>query len=109
MNDEIDDAIALLLFDSAPGPVADEGFCVGVIDSLPPRRGRIRWPLALGVVAGMALCWFSLRSAKIVLAGWAGWLSGDLTSSTLVLIGAVPLLGLLALAWTIAEAQEPAI
>lgn len=109
MNDKIDDAIDRLLRDSAPDPVVDEGFCAVLIERLPPRRPRANWPLAFGVAVGALACWFSMRSAQVALAGWHDWLSGDLTSTALVLLASVAGLSLLALAWTLAEAQEQAL
>jgi hypothetical protein len=109
MNDETGDAIDRLLRDAAPEPVADEGFCASLVETLPPRRPRAGWPLATGIVAGIAACWLNLRSARIALAGWHDWLAGDLTPSALVLLAAAAGLGLLALAWTLAEAKEQAL
>ncbi|MFM7404703.1 MAG: hypothetical protein ACKO1N_11610 [Erythrobacter sp.] len=109
MNDETDDAVDRLLRASAPDPVADEGFCARLAEALPPRSQRARWPLATGIVAGIAACWLSLRSAQIALAGLHDWLAGDLTASALVLLAAGAVLGLLALAWTLAEAKEQAL
>lgn len=109
MNDDTDNAIDRLLRDSAPDPVADKGFCAGLIERLPPRRPRAKWPLAVGVVAGILACWLSMRSAQIAVAGWHDWLAGDLTSSALVLLVLAAGLGLLALAWALAEAQEHAL
>lgn len=109
MNEEIDNAIECLMRDHAPGPVADDGFCADLINRLPPRRPRAKWPIAVGVVAGALACWFSMRSAQVVLAGWHDWLSGDLTSSALALFASVAGLSLLALAWTLDEAQEQAL
>ncbi|HSF12766.1 MAG TPA: hypothetical protein VLA50_07310 [Erythrobacter sp.] len=109
MNDEFDDAIDRLLLASAPDPVADEGFCKRLVETLPQRRPRAKWPLAVGVLAGIAACWITMGSAQVMLAGWQDWLAGDLTPSALVLVAAVAGLGLLALAWTLAEAQEQAL
>jgi hypothetical protein len=109
MNDEIDDTIQRLLRAAAPDPVADEGFCAGLVEMLPPHRPRAQWPLAVGIVAGMLACWFSMQSAPVALAGWQDWLAGDLTSSALVLLATAAGLGLLALAWTLVEANEQAL
>jgi hypothetical protein len=109
MNDKIDDAIERLLREAAPDPVADEGFCADLIERLPPHRPRAKWPLAVGIVAGMLACWFSVGSAQVSLAGWHDLLSGDLTSSALVLLISATGLSLLTLAWTLAEAHEQAL
>lgn len=109
MNDKIDDAIERLLREATPDPVVDEGFCASLFERLPPPRPHAKWPLAVGVVAGMMACWFSMRSARVALVGWHDWLAGDLTSSALVLLASAAGLGLLALAWAFAEAQEQAL
>lgn len=109
MNDKIDDAIERLLCEAAPEAVADEGFCAGLIERLPPTCPRPKWPLAVGIVAGMLACWFSMRSARVAQAGWQDWLTGDLTTSALVLLTTAVGIGLLALAWTLAETQEQAL
>lgn len=109
MNDEAEDAIDRLLRDAAPDPVADDGFCARLAEHLPPRPRRVRWPLASGILAGIATCWLALRSSRIALAGWHDWLAGDLTQPALVLLAAAAGTGLLALAWTLAEAQEQTI
>lgn len=109
MNDKFDYAIERLLREAAPDPVADEGFCAGLVERLPPHRPRAQWPLSVGIVAGMLTCWFSMQSAPVALEGWQDWLAGDLTSSALVLLASAAGLGLLALAWTLAEANEQAL
>jgi hypothetical protein len=108
MNDEIDDGIDRLLRAGAPDPVADEGFCARLAEALPPRRSGARWPVALGIVAGIAACWITMGSAQVTQAGWQDWLAGELTPSALVLLAAAAGLCLLALAWALAEAQEQA-
>lgn len=108
MNVETDDAIDRLLRDAAPDPVADDGFCARLAETLPPRRPRARWPLAFGIVAGIAACWLTMRSARVAWVGWHDWLEGHVTPSALVLLAAAAVLGLLALAWALAEAQEQA-
>lgn len=107
--DGIDNTIEQLLREAAPDPVADEGFCADLIGRLPPRRARSEWPLAVGLIAGMLACWLTLRSAPVAAIGWQDWLAGDLTSAPLVLLVSAAGLGLLALAWTLVEAQEQAL
>lgn len=109
MNEDLDDMIDRLLRDDAPAPAPDAGFCADLIERLPPRRRQTLWPLVTGVLAGTLACWFSMRSAPVVLAGWHDWVSGDLTPSALVLLAAVAGLVWLALAWALAEAREPAL
>ena len=89
MNDQIDDAMDRLLREDAPGAVADEGFSVGLVESLPLRRPRAKWPLAVGIMAGTLGYWFTMQSAKVALTGWQDWLLGNLTSSALVLLASV--------------------
>lgn len=107
MNDKIDNAIERLLREAAPDPVADEGFCAGLVERLPPHRPHAQWPLAVGIVAGMLACWFSMSAAPAALIGWHDWISGDLTSPALALLASLAGLNLMALAWTLIEAQEP--
>lgn len=98
MNDDIDDGIDRLLRAAAPDPVADEGFCARLAETLPPRRRRTIWPLAAGIVAGIVACWITMGSAQVTQAGWQDWLAGDVTPSALALLAAAAGLCLLALA-----------
>jgi hypothetical protein len=109
MNDDIDDGIDRLLRAAAPDPVADEGFCARLAETLPPRRPRTIWPLTVGIVAGIAACWITMGSAQVTQAGWQDWLAGDVTPSALALLAAAAGLCLLALAWALAEAQDQAL
>lgn len=109
MNDEIGDAIDRMLRDYAPDPVVDEGFCSHVMNSVPLRRPRAQWPLAIGALAGTLACWFTMGSAQVAMTGWQDWLSGDLTATTLALIASTAGLSLLALAWALTEAQDQAV
>lgn len=108
MNDEFDNAIDHLLRDHAPDPVTDDGFCASLIDSLPPRKPPIKWPLAIGILTGLLACWLSMNAAPVALIGWNDWISGDLTSSALVLLALLTGLNMMTLAWTLIEAQESA-
>lgn len=106
MNDDMDDVVDVLLRDQFEGPVPDDGFCDRVIDRLPARRCRNKWPMAAGILAGVATCWFSLRSAPIAYVGWQDWLSGEPSASAIALFVTMTSMGVLALAWTVAEADD---
>jgi len=106
MNDQMEDAIDALLREQFDGPVPAAGFCDQVMARLPARRRRHRWPLAAGVLAGVAMCWFSLWSSPITYIGWRDWLSGELSAPALTLFLSIMCLAILALAWTIAEADD---
>lgn len=106
MNDEAEDAVDALLREHFEEPVADDGFCASVLDRLPPRRRRNQWPMVVGIVAGVATCWFSLWSAPIAYNGWQDWLSGAPSAATMTLFIAMISMTVLALAWTIAEADD---
>ncbi|MDZ3833329.1 MAG: hypothetical protein U0S50_16155 [Sphingopyxis sp.] len=106
MNDEAEDVLDALLREHFEGPVPDEGFCARVVDRLPARRRRNNWPMAAGILAGVAACWFSLWSDPITSAGWRDWLSGYPSTSTMTLLISMMSMTALALAWTIAEADD---
>ena len=106
MNDETEDAVDALLREQFEGPVADDGFCESVMDRLPARRRRNKWPMTAGIVAGVAMCWSSLWSAPIATDGWRDWLSGAPSAATMALFIAMTSMAVLALAWTIAEADD---
>lgn len=106
MNDEMDDAFDAALRAEFEGPVPDDGFCESVIARLPARRRRDIWPTAAGSLAGVATCWFSLWSAPITSVGWQDWSSGELSASAIMLFIAMMGMAILALAWTIAEADD---
>ena len=106
MNDEMEDVLDVLLRQQFEGPVADEGFCASVIDRLPARRLRNKWPMVAGIIAGVATCWFSLWSAPVAHAGWQDWLSGEPSASAVALFIAMTSMAILALAWAIAEADD---
>ncbi len=107
MKDEMEDAIDALLREQFEGPVPVGDFCDQVMDQLPARRPRNSWPLAAGVLAGVAMCGFSLWSAPIIYIGWRDWFSGDLSTSAIALFLAMTCLAILALVWIMAEADEP--
>ncbi len=101
-----DDAIDALLRTQFDGPVADDGFSERVMQALPPRRRRSDWPLRAGIAAGVIACWFSLRSAPVLHAGWSAWVSHQLTAPAIALLLAIAGMSLLALWWSVAEAGE---
>lgn len=106
MSDLHDDAIDKVLLERFEGPVPDGGFCDLVMQSLPARRRRTAWPLALGSIMGGLLCWLSLHAAPLLRVGWRDWVSGELSAPAFVLLAAMAGISLLALAWTIAEAAD---
>lgn len=106
MNDEMEEAIDVLLRGRFEGPIPDDGFCETVMDRLPARRRRISWPLVVGTLAGAAMCWFSLWSSPIPYIGWRDWLSGEMSGSAIALFISMISMPILALAWTIAEADD---
>ncbi len=101
-----DDAVDKLLREQFEGPVPDDGFCDHAMQSLPARRRRYAWPLALGIIMGGILCWLSLHAAPLVRIGWHDWASGELSAPAIVLLAAMAGISLLALAWTTAEADD---
>lgn len=106
MNDETEYAIDALLREQFEGPVADHGFCESVMDRLPARRRWDQWPMVTGIFAGVAACWFSLWSAPIAFDGWHDWLSRAPSAATLALFIVMTSMAVLALVWTIAEADD---
>ncbi len=106
MNDDVEDAIDALLRKQFEGPVLADGFCDHVMQQLPVRRRLYRWPLATGTLTGVAMCWFSLWAAPITYIGWRDWLSGELSAPAITLFLSMMCLALLALAWSIAEADD---
>lgn len=106
MSDLNNDAIDRVLLDQFEGPVPDDGFCDRAMQTLPPRRRRTAWPLALGIVAGGILCWLTLDAAPLVHIGWRDFLSGEPSAPTFILLAAMAGISFLALAWTTAEADD---
>lgn len=106
MNRINDDDIDALLRQSFDGPTADAGFCDRVMQQLPPRRHRSAWPLVTGVLGGVVLCALSLFASPLWSTAWRGWLVGEWSSSTLIALGVMAAMALLALAWTLAEADD---
>jgi hypothetical protein len=106
MSELNDDAIDKLLLDRFEGPVPDDGFCDRAMQTLPPRRRRAAWPLALGIVTGGALCWLSLLATPLLRVGWRDWASGELSAPVLILLATMASISLLAMAWTAAETDD---
>ena len=104
MPDE--DAIDALLRQSFEGPVADAGFSERVMQHVRPRRRVSPWPLTLGAIAGVLLCWLSLADSPLLRAAWQGWSSGHWSASTVVTLALMAALSLLALGWTLLEAED---
>lgn len=106
MNDEMEDAIDLLLREQFEGSVSDDGFCDQVMARLPASRRHHVWPLAAGTLAGLATCWFSLWFSPITYAGWRDWSSGELSASAIALFISMMSMTILALVWTFAETDD---
>jgi hypothetical protein len=106
MNPIHDDDIDALLRKSFDGPTPDAGFCDRVMQQVPPRRRRSAWPLAAGVLVGAVMCWLSLLNSPLWRAAWHGWLVGEWSNSTLIMLSAMAGMSLLALGWTLAEADD---
>ena len=103
-HDDID--IDALLRRSFDGPVPDAGFCDRVMQQLPPRRRRSAWPLAVGVLVGVTLCSLSLFASPLWRAAWQGWLVGEWSTSTIIMLSTMAAMSLLALGWSVAEADD---
>lgn len=101
-----DDDIDALLRQSFDGPVADAGFCDRLMQQLPPRRRPSTWPLAAGVLVGAVLCSLSVFTSPLWRAAWHGWLVGQWSASTVVMLSTMAVMSLLALGWTLAEADD---
>ncbi|HSX59975.1 MAG TPA: DUF5056 domain-containing protein [Tahibacter sp.] len=106
MNHSDDTEIETLLRAQFDGAVPDDGFSDRVMQQLPPRRRRAAWPLAGGIVAGMAACWLSLVSTPLLQAGWQNWISGELSASAVILMSVIAGMSLLACWWTTMEAED---
>ena len=102
----IDDEIDALLRQSFDGPTPDAGFSDRVMQRLPSRRRPSAWPLAAGVLVGAVLCSLSLFNSPLWRAGWHGWLVGEWSSSTILVLSTMAGMSLLALGWSLAEADD---
>ena len=103
-----DDAIDALLREAFEGPVANDGFCEEVIEHLPAVQRANRWPIASGVLGGFVAVWVSLGSAPILRDGVTDWLSGVPSSSAITLMVSMAGMGMLAVAWAVAEIDNRA-
>jgi hypothetical protein len=106
MNPRHDDDIDALLRQSFDGPAPDAGFSDRVMQQLPPRSRPSRWPLAAGVVAGAIACSLHLSASPLWRAAWQGWLVGEWSTSTILMLATMAAMSLLALGWTLAEADD---
>lgn len=107
MNPITDDDIDALLRQSFDGPVPDAGFCDRVMQQLPPRRRHAAWPPLAGVLAGIGLCTLSVFATPLWNAAWRGWQMGEWSPSTFITLGMMATMTLLALVWSLAEADDP--
>jgi hypothetical protein len=106
MNPIHDDDIDALLRQSFDGPALDAGFSDRVMQQLPPRRRPSAWPRAAGVLVGAVLCSLSLFTSPLWRTAWHGWLVGEWSTSTLIMLAMMAGMSLLALGWTLAEADD---
>jgi hypothetical protein len=103
MNEALDEEIEVLMRRQFTGPVADDGFSARVLHNLPPRRRPIVWPIGLGIVAGLILCWLNLSDVPMLQTGWSDWLAGVLSMQTIGMWLVMSAVSLLALGWSLAE------
>lgn len=106
MNQIHDEDIDALLRQSFDGPTPDAGFSDRVMRQLPPRGRASAWPLAAGVLVGAILCSLSLFTSPLWHAAWHGWLVGEWSASTIIVLSTMAAMSLLALGWTLAEADD---
>lgn len=100
-----DDAVDALLRRQFEGAVPDDGFCDRVMQQLPARSRRRAWPLWSGIAAGTAACALSLSSTPMFQLGWRDWVGGELSASAIALLLALAGMSLLAMCWSLAEAD----
>lgn len=105
MNPRHDD-IDQLLRQSFDGPAPDAGFSDRVMLKLPPRRRRSSWPLATGLVVGAIACSLKLSASALWRDAWQGWLVGEWSIATIIMLSTMAGMSLLALGWTLAEADD---
>jgi hypothetical protein len=105
MNTPHEDPIERLLRQSLD-TVPDHGFSDRVMQQLPPRRRAPAWPLVVGIVAGIASCCASLFATTLWRTGWRDWLHGELSTPAIVMLLAMAGMSLLALGWSLAEAED---
>lgn len=100
-----DDAIDALLRRQFGGAVADDGFSDHVMQRLPARPRRRAWPLWGGIVAGAAASALSLSSTPMFHLGWRAWVGGGLSAPAIAVLVALAGMSLLAMCWSLAEAD----
>jgi hypothetical protein len=88
------------------GPAPDAGFSDRVMQHVRPRRRASAWPQVACVFAGALMCWLSLAGSSLWRAAWQGWLAGQWSASTVITLAMLAGLSLLALGWTLAEADD---
>jgi len=106
MNQPHDDPIDQLLRERFDGAVPDDGFCDRVMQDLPARRHKVAWPSWIGLFAGVAACASGLWSTPMLRAGWHDLNVGAPTASALVLLLVLAAMSLLAMCWSLCEADE---
>ena len=106
MNPMHDEEIDTLLRQSFDGPAADAGFSDRVMQQVRPRRRASAWPLVVCVFAGALMCWLSLSASPLWRTAWQGWFAGKWSVSTAIVLATMAGLSLLALTWTLAEADD---
>lgn len=106
MNHPHDDPIDQLLRERFDGAVPDDGFCDRVMQDLPACRRKVAWPSWTGLLAGIAACAWGLCSAPLLRAGWHDLSGGAPTASAFVLLLVLAAMALLAMCWSLCEADE---
>ncbi|HTV85263.1 MAG TPA: hypothetical protein VME63_07650 [Dyella sp.] len=86
--------------------IPDAGFSDRLMQRLPPRRRASAWPLAIGLALGALTCCISLFATALWRTGWYDWLHGKLSACAVVMLLAMMGMSLLALGWTLAEAED---
>ena len=107
MNELSEDAIEILLRQQFDGPVPDAGFAEHVMQALPPRRRHSRWPAWTGLAAGVVACWLALLPSPLLHAAWRDVLRSRWSVADITLLLVMGGMALLALAWGVAEADDP--
>lgn len=106
MNPMHDENIDGLLRQSFDGPVSDAGFSDRMMRQVQPRRRASAWPLVTCIFAGVLMCWLSLSGSPLWREAWQGWIAGVWSASTVITLTAMTALSLLALGWSLAEADD---
>jgi len=106
MNPMHDEDIDSLLRQSFDGPALDAGFSDRVMQRVRPRRRASAWPLLVCIFAGVLMCWLSLSGSPLWRTAWQGWLAREWSTSTVIMLATMTGLSLLALGWSLAEADD---